>query len=201
MFGLAEPIGHDPTFAGLTRVRLGRGAWLDVVRGWCRGHEALFDAVLAAGEWQAWTRMMFDHEVVQPRLSTSWAGEALPEGLDPLADMAGALSARYGVPLTRISANLYRDGRDGVAWHGDTHLRTLPTATVAVLSLGSPRSFKLRPRGGGPSLSWDLGHGDLAVMGGTCQRTWQHAVPKVARAGPRICVMFRAPGWDGPGEG
>jgi hypothetical protein len=33
-------------------------------------------------------------------------------------------------------------------------------------------------------------------MGGTCQRTFQHSVPKVARADPRIAVMFR-PRWEG----
>jgi len=32
------------------------------------------------------------------------------------------------------------------------------------------------------------------VMGGTCQRTWRHGIPKVASAGPRIAVMFR-PAW------
>jgi alkylated DNA repair dioxygenase AlkB len=196
----AEDTAFDPAFADLQRVRLDRGAWLDVVRGWCTGHEALFDAVVAAADWQVWSRPMFDRVVDQPRLSTSWAGERLPPSLAPIREMAAALSARYGLPLTRISANLYRDGRDSVAWHGDTHLRTLPTATVAVLSLGSPRPFKLRPRGGGASRSWDLGQGDLAVMGGTCQRTWQHAVPKVAKAGPRICIMFRSPGWDGGRE-
>jgi len=31
-------------------------------------------------------------------------------------------------------------------------------------------------------------------MGGTCQRTHQHCVPKRAHAGPRISVMFREPG-------
>jgi hypothetical protein len=50
--------------------------------------------------------------------------------------------------------------------------------------------------GGGPSRAFDLGGGDLLVMGGTCQRTWQHAVPKVARAGLRISVQFRS-GGDG----
>ena len=35
-------------------------------------------------------------------------------------------------------------------------------------------------------------NGDLLVMGGTCQRTWEHAVPKTARpTGPRISIQFR----------
>ena len=48
-----------------------------------------------------------------------------------------------------------------------------------------------QPRGGGDSLAFELGHGDLLVMGGSCQRTWEHAVPKVAHAGPRLSVQFR----------
>jgi len=37
----------------------------------------------------------------------------------------------------------------------------------------------------------DLASGDLLAMGGSCQRTWQHCVPKVARAAPRISLTFR----------
>lgn len=42
-----------------------------------------------------------------------------------------------------------------------------------------------------------LGWGDLMIMGGTCQRTWEHAVPKVSRANPRMAIMFR-PEWEEP---
>ena len=191
LFDVERGPGHDPAFETLRRDSLTRGAWIDVARGWATGHEALFEAVLGAADWQVWQRKMFDQVVDQPRLSTSWVGSELPAQLAAVGTMSDDLSRRYGVALDRISANLYRDGQDSVAWHGDTHLRDQPTAIVAVLSLGSPRTFKLRPRGGGESLSWRLGQGDLAVMGGTCQRTWQHSVPKVAKAGPRICVMFR----------
>ena len=69
---------------------------------------------------------------------------------------------------------------------------------VAIVSVGGPRAFLLRPRGGGLVLRHDLGHGDLIVMGGSCQRTWEHAVPKTARAapstGPRISIQFRPRG-------
>jgi alkylated DNA repair dioxygenase AlkB len=88
---------------------------------------------------------------------------------------------------------LYRDGRDSVAWHGDTLGRGARADTmVAIVSFGSPRALMLRPRGGGSSLRFPLGHGDLIVMGGSCQRTWEHAIPKTARAvGPRVSVQFR----------
>ena len=109
--------------------------------------------------------------------------------------MRSALSERYREEFTRVSAAYYRDGRDSVAWHGDTIARKLPNALVATLSLGGPRRFLLRPSGGGRSIALSLGLGDLLVMGGSSQRTWQHAVPKVKSAEPRISVMFR-PVWN-----
>ena len=67
---------------------------------------------------------------------------------------------------------------------------------VAILSLGSPRPLLLRPRdGGATALRLPLGHGDLVVMGGSCQRTWDHAIPKTSQAvGPRVSVQFRVLG-------
>jgi alkylated DNA repair dioxygenase AlkB len=66
---------------------------------------------------------------------------------------------------------------------------------VAIVSIGTPRALLLRPRGGGESLRYSLGHGDLVVMGGSCQRTWEHAVPKTAKpVGPRISIQFRPRG-------
>jgi len=103
---------------------------------------------------------------------------------------------RAGEPFRTAGLCLYRDGRDSVAWHGDTIGRGKTEDTmVAIVSLGSPRALTLRPRGGGPARRYELGHGDLIVMGGSCQRTWEHAVPKTARpVGPRISVQFRPRG-------
>ena len=95
-------------------------------------------------------------------------------------------------PFRTAGCCYYRDGRDSVAWHGDTIGRGSSQDTmVAIVSVGDPRRLLLRPRGGGDSLAFELGHGDLLVMGGSCQRTWEHAVPKVAHAGPRLSVQFR----------
>ena len=108
-----------------------------------------------------------------------------------LLELAQVLSARYEVNFTQIGANLYRHGADSVAWHGDRVARQLPSAVVALVSLGATRPLRLRPSGGGASVSFPLASGDLLVMGGSCQRTWQHSVPKVRGSGPRISVQFR----------
>src|SRR5262249_45283546 len=122
---------------------------------------------------------------------------ALPDdgpGHPVIEPMRRVLGERYSTDFTRVSVALYRDGRDSVAWHGDYVAREMDTALVASVSVGAPRRFLLRPKGGGRSTSLTLGWGDLLVMGGTCQRTWQHAIPKVASAPPRVVIMFR-PVW------
>jgi alkylated DNA repair dioxygenase AlkB len=66
---------------------------------------------------------------------------------------------------------------------------------VAIESIGEPRKLLLRPSRGRGTIGFALGHGDLLVMGGSCQRTWEHAVPKTARpVGPRISVQYRPRG-------
>ncbi len=182
-----EEIGFDASPAALVRHDLGRGAWYEQAAGWVRGADRLFTTVMDGAPWASHERPMYDRTVVEPRLTTRlW--EVPP---DPLPGMAAALSERYGVDLSAISANLYRDGRDSVAWHGDRVGRGRRETVVALVSLGSARRFLLRPNGGGRSVRLAPGHGDLLVLGGTCQRTWQHSVPKSASAGPRISVMFR----------
>jgi alkylated DNA repair dioxygenase AlkB len=191
--------GHDAPrcdagFAHMERSELGGGAWVDYQRDWVDGHARLFDQLRDTVEWREEDRKMYDRIVAVPRLFAV-LDRPPPAASSVIEEMRLALSARYGVEFTRVSAALYRDGRDSVAWHGDYVARELPgNFLVATVSLGGPRKFLLRPMGGGRSRSWSLGLGDLIVMGGTCQRTHQHAVPKAAHAGPRIALMFR-PSW------
>ncbi|HVL98934.1 MAG TPA: alpha-ketoglutarate-dependent dioxygenase AlkB [Egibacteraceae bacterium] len=189
--GDGATITFDPAFTGLVRRELAGGAWVDHVPGWVRGADVLFDALLRTAGWAEHTRWMYERRVVEPRLTARYHLDDGDLPLPVLAELAAALSERYGVTLTQVGANLYRDGADSVAWHGDRVARELPEATVALVSLGEPRPFRLRPKGGGPSVCYVPGRGDLLVMGGSCQRTWDHAVPKVRRAGPRMSVQFR----------
>ena len=193
-FGLGD-------LSGIRRMRLPDGAWLEVMPGWLRGADALFERLVATVPWRAERRPMYDQVVDVPRL-LSWYGKGA-ELPDPALDEArSVLDARYraelgyGDELCTAGLCLYRDGRDSVAWHGDTSGRRVKQTIVAILSLGNPRTLALRPKSGGSAtLRFQVGHGDLLVMGGTCQRTWEHAVPKSARAtGPRISVQFRPEG-------
>ena len=212
LFGRGEP-DFDPSFAGVRRLVLGDGAWIEQLPGWLDGHDRVFHALRDTTRWRGLERTMYDRVVEVPRLLAQ-----LPRDGDghPLVDaMADALSDRYRIPLRRASLAYYRNGRDSVAWHGDRLGRPPPLAgsartgrsdgdedeaVVAIVAVGAPRRFLLRPRGGGRSLAFDVGWGDLLVMGGTCQRTWEHAVPKVAQAGPRISIQYR-PEWPDPPAG
>jgi alkylated DNA repair dioxygenase AlkB len=181
------------------RVPLTRGAWVDLRPGWLEGSAAVFAALTETVPWRAEKRHMYDRTVDVPRLLCFY-GEDEPLPDPALTAARAALNAHYGAelgePFRTAGLCLYRDGRDSVAWHGDTIGRGSREDTmVAILSLGAPRALALRPRGGGRSQRFEVGHGDLLVMGGSCQRTWEHAVPKTAQAvGPRISVQFRPRG-------
>ena len=166
---------------------LGSGAWVDSVPGMVTGADVLFDRILGAAPWAEHDRPMYDRIVREPRLTTRrW-----PDPPPLITELANLLTSHYGLDLGVVSANLYRDGNDSVAWHGDRIGRVRQETVVAILSLGAPRRFLLRPKAGGPSVRYVPLAGELLVMGGTCQRTWEHTVPKCASAGPRISVMFR----------
>jgi alkylated DNA repair dioxygenase AlkB len=192
-----------PEVAGLgdtvQRTELTQGAWVDVRPGWVSGADGLFLRLQGEVPWRAERREMYDRVVDVPRLVCFYNhDDALP---DPALDVArDALSEHYarelGEPFTTAGLCYYRDGRDSVAWHGDRIGRgRLENTMVAIVSLGEHRRLSLRPRGGGEQIGFTLGHGDLVVMGGSCQRTWEHAVLKTARpVGPRISVQFRPTG-------
>jgi alkylated DNA repair dioxygenase AlkB len=185
----------DPAFDGLRRHRLDATAWVDHVPGWLRGADEMFAWVLAQAPWEETEQELYGRVVATPRLVARWRYDGTPGSLPPvLEEIRATLDARYRRGFDQVSANLYRDGRDSVAWHGDRIARTVADPLVAILSLGHPRRFLLRPRGGSTQLTLEPQSGDLVVMGGSSQRTWQHSIPKVANAGPRISVTLRHSG-------
>ncbi|HEY3709546.1 MAG TPA: alpha-ketoglutarate-dependent dioxygenase AlkB [Amycolatopsis sp.] len=198
LFGDSGPAELGPLGA-VRRTELGDGAWIDVLPGWLSGSGELFTRLAEEVPWQEERRQMYDRVVAVPRLLCFYSEDTpLPDPV--LASAREALNAHYGPelgePFRTAGLCYYRDGRDSVAWHGDNLGRGRREDTmVAILSVGSPRVLALRPRGGGESHRYPLGHGDLIVMGGSCQRTWEHAIPKTAKGvGPRISIQFRPRG-------
>ncbi len=196
-------VAHQPTLLGglppapapdaaWSRVHLDATSWVDVAREWWTGGDTLLDSLIRSVEWRRGRRKMWDRVVDDPRLSC-W-GRAVADRPD-LAAMRRALERHYGRRLRPPGLNFYRDGRDSVAWHSDRELRRLDDTIVAIVTLGTRRPFLVRPKGGGTSVDLAPASGDLVVMGGACQRDWEHTVPKTARAGPRISVSWR---WAAP---
>lgn len=192
-------IGVGPNLTDLAaaeRNSLSQGAWVDHLPGWVHGADSIFTDLVEQIPWRGEQRPMYERVVDVPRLMHNYGiGAALPHPV--LTAAREALNAHYraelGEDLVTAGCCFYRDGADSVAWHGDNLGRGRTHDTmVAIVSFGSPRRLLLRPRGGPCELAFHLGHGDLVVMGGSCQRTWEHAIPKTSRpVGPRISVQFR----------
>lgn len=203
---VAEPI--DRNFAGLRRYELGGAsesdvrrtsagksairsvpAWVDYAPGWLSAQRRVFDELAQAVDWRAEQRQMYERVVSVPRLFASAPEKG--NAARVIAEISQSLTARYRLDLSAVTIALYRDGNDSVAMHGDKMGRLVGDTIVATVSLGAPRRFVMKPNAGGPGRVFHLGWGDLFVMGGSCQKTWQHGVPKLSYAEPRISVMFR----------
>ena len=199
VFAAIQDSLFDDSVSNLERTQLTSGAWVDHQPGWLSNSMSLFTDLAESIPWRAERRAMYDRVVQVPRL-TCFIGESEPLPHPRLVEIRKRLNERYepelGEPLTTAGLCFYRDHQDSVAWHGDTIGRGKAEDTVvAIVSLGAARPLLLRPKGGGHAIRFNVGHGDLLVMGGSCQRTWEHAVPKVAHStGPRISVQFRPTG-------
>lgn len=187
------------SFAALERTWLDPACWVDVCRGWLAGADELYDELAHTLPWHQGRRPMYDRMVDEPRLSAVVSLDR-HRAVAGVVDVRDALAEHYDRDFDGAWANWYRTGQDSVAWHGDRVGRHEVDPVVALVSLGGPRRFLLRPTGGGGSLCFELHSGDLLVMGGRCQTRFEHAVPKMAKARPRISVSFRhgqrtAPEW------
>jgi alkylated DNA repair dioxygenase AlkB len=195
LFGDEPSRGDVPdalTFAGVRRRQLDDRCWLDLAPGWLPRHSELFEDLHANAPWQQRERRMYDRNLLEPRLVAAWSGRELDALPNRLQEIRAAVSQRYAVDFDSVLVNLYRDGRDGVAWHGDTVRKRLPETVVVTIGLGERRRFLLRRGTSGPAaITLETGQGDLVVMGGRTQHEWQHTVPKAARAGARMSITMR----------
>ncbi len=143
-----DKVGLWPLGTAIRRTTLARGAWIDLRPGWLTGADELFTRLARDVPWHAERRQMYDREVDVPRLLSFYdEDDLLP---DPVLGQArSALSTHHadelGEPLRTAGLCYYRDGRDSVAWHGDTTGRGSSEDTiVAIISVGTPRALLLR---------------------------------------------------------
>jgi alkylated DNA repair dioxygenase AlkB len=182
----------DVSYAGLRRITLDERSWVDYCPGWLTGSDQVFDLLASTARWQQRIVTMWDNRLPEPRLTAGWSTDA--EAAPPvLLDICRLLTGRYSIDFDRVWVNLYRDGRDSVAWHGDRNRHAMSRPMVATVSLGARRKFQLRRRGTSTIVhTLTPGLGDLVVMGGECQNDWEHTVPKTARpVEARMSVTIR----------
>ncbi|KAJ8252641.1 hypothetical protein COCON_G00219530 [Conger conger] len=196
-------ISQGPT--GVSRLRLLPGFLSQTEADW------VFSNLLAELPWAQKTNFKQGQAYLEPRL-TCWYGElpytysnstlqANSQWPPVLADLKGAVEQACGRSFNSLLCNLYRDGKDSIAWHSDSELALGPQPTIASLSLGATRCFSLRqqpaPEENGDytyveRLKIPLGHGTLLLMDGATQEDWQHQVAKEYHdRGPRINLTFR----------
>ncbi len=133
--------------------------------------------------------------------------QPVPPEVQPYLDWANSLQKEYLAPyggkrFNMALLNWYQDGQHYIGFHSDDEAQLLQTPSgeslVLSISLGQERNFVLKPRDGvtGETVKLQLSNGTVAVMGGRCQKTHKHAVPKVsgakgAKMGRRINLTFR----------
>jgi alkylated DNA repair dioxygenase AlkB len=183
-------VAVDETFAMSYRIHLDQTSWIDHVPGWLSGGAALMEMLIQTAAWEQRTRWMYTRVVDEPRLTAEYP--VISDAPQPvLRYLADVLSARYERRYHRLWMNHYRDHNDGTGWHADRPADKQRESVIPVLSLGASRRFLIRPVAGGASTIVAARDGDLVVMGGRCQRDYQHSVPKVARfTGPRVSLNF-----------
>jgi alkylated DNA repair dioxygenase AlkB len=187
-----ETVSVDASFSSARRIWLDPTSWIDFVPGWLSGSDVLFRSLRDSVAWEQRERWMYTKNVIEPRLTAEYPDVAdTPDAVLPV--VARTLSLRYGVPYKRVWMNLYRNNHDGTSWHADRLAKQDHEAVIPVLSLGATRRFLIRSISGGHSTALTPAGGDLVVMGGRCQRDWQHSVPKQkSPAGSRISLNFQS---------
>lgn len=201
LFGVSSPAVSASW--RVTRTELDPCCWVDHSVGFLEGADALLIEMSHVMAWERGQRLMYGTWHDEPRRTalTSIATARVPRVIE---EVRTALSEHYDRAFDGLFCNMYDSGRDSVAWHADRIGRTDVDPLVAIVSLGGPRDFHLRPQGGGPSHKQRLCSGDLLIMGGATQHHWEHAVPKVRQANPRMSVTMRAGGprrsISGPGS-
>lgn len=178
-------------FESVSRHQLDDDSWITHVHGLVAGDVALMQQLGALPGWEQRSRWMYDRNVLEPRLTNEFHDVSRAPGF--LVTLTEALSDYCDVPYDSIWLNWYRDERESTSWHADRPANEPETAVVPVVSLGATRRFLIRPNGGGSSVAFTPAGGDVIIMGGRCQRDWQHCVPKQrARAGGRISLNFNS---------
>ncbi|MES2454786.1 MAG: alpha-ketoglutarate-dependent dioxygenase AlkB [Bacteroidota bacterium] len=153
-----------------------------------------YNTLLKESPWQRRSRKMYDKVIADPRLTAYYGGENGNAWAPLLLEIKAAIEQITEINFDRVLLNLYRDGKDSVAWHSDNLPADGKHHHSASVTFGDTRIFKVRHKSNKEirQLNIPLTHGSLLLMAETMQEYYEHRVPKTARAiGPRINLTFR----------
>lgn len=154
-----------------------------------------YNTFLNQTKWREYEMEIFDKTVTAPRM-ISWHEES-PEAstfTPDLLDIKKRVENETELDFNAVLLNLYRNGKDGVAWHSDHTDRSGINPIIASVSFGETRMFRLRHKFKKElkQVEIPLHHGSFLLMAGTTNSFWQHQVPKTAKdILPRINLTFR----------
>jgi alkylated DNA repair dioxygenase AlkB len=200
----AAPMADSPALESFQADGLRLRLW----RGWLADPDDWFQVLRDSTAWQQPRISVYGRSHAVPRLSC-WVGDpghayaysGLQQAPHPWTPpltrlrrrIEGQLALAADQGFQGVLLNLYRDGRDAMGWHADAEPELDPEASIASLSLGASRCFRLRPRAGaGQLLDLELNSGDLLVLDPPTQRHWLHCLPRRLRLRePRLNLTFR----------
>ena len=166
----------------------------------------LFKALQENIQWKQDEITLYGKKMPVPRLSALYGDENLtytysgilmkPLPWTPeLLEIKNKIEAEAKVVFTTVLLNLYRDGKDSVAWHCDDEAELGINPVIGSVSFGATRTFKFRHLKDKTVEKVELTHGSYVLMKGETQHKWEHEIPKTTKVlSPRINLTFRVIG-------
>ena len=163
--------------------------------------DSYYNTFLNHTQWREYEMEIFDKTVTAPRMIAWYEDKdnagANPDGPDwtpELLAIRKKVEQETGLTFNAVLLNLYRNGKDGVAWHSDHTDHSGPNPIIASVSFGATHMSRIRhkSRKEVQQVEIPLHHGSFLLMAGTTNSFWQHQVPKTAKdILPRINLTFR----------
>lgn len=160
-----------------------------------------YEILLHQTKWREYEMEIFEKKVTAPRM-IAWyqdrgitgTAENCPEWTPELLAIRKRVESEVKLDFNAVLLNLYRNGKDSVAWHSDKVHNTDRNPVIASVTFGETRMFRLRHkfRKDLAQVEIPLHHGSFLLMAGTTNAFWQHQVPKTAKdVLPRINLTYR----------
>lgn len=166
--------------------------------------DRIFTQLQQQTHWKQEFIKLYGKPIAVPRL-TAWYGdegksytyskiEMTPNPwTSTLLEIKSKIEAMSDMTFNSVLLNLYRDGKDSVAWHSDDEPELGENPSIGSVSFGAARRFMFKHKQQkNLRQEVELTHGSFLLMQGPTQHFWLHQIPKTAKPlQPRINLTFR----------